>query len=115
MTGVVAKQGYLSVNQNSVAFPSIAVNAQGKGAIGVSVIGQGLFPSAAYVRVDAVNGAGPLVLAGVGAAPLDDFSGYAPFGFRVARWGDYSAATVDENGDVWVANEFLHRTLPARS
>jgi hypothetical protein len=107
VTGVVAKQGYLSVNQNSVAFPSIAVNAQGKGAIGVSVIGQGLFPSAAYARVDAVNGAGPLVLAGVGAAPLDDFSGYAPFGFRVARWGDYSAATVDENGDVWVANEFV--------
>lgn len=107
VTGTVVNQGYLSLNGNNVAFPSIGVNASGKGVIGVSVIGPDLFPSAAWARVDAVSGAGPLVVAGVGANPLDDFSGYAPFGFRAGRWGDYSAAVADENGDVWLANEYV--------
>ena len=107
VTGTVVNQGYLSLNNNSVVFPSIGVNAAGKGVIGVSVIGADQFPSAAFARVDAVSGAGPLVIAGAGAGPLDDFSGYAPFGFRVARWGDYSAAVADEHGDVWVANEYV--------
>ena len=73
----------------------------------MSVIGQDLYPSAAYARVDAVNGAGPLVITRAGAAPLDDFSGYVPFGSRVARWGDYSAAVADENDDIWVASEYV--------
>ena len=107
VSGAIVKQGYLSLDGNNVVFPSIGVNAAGKGVIGVSVIGPDLFPSTAWARVDAVNGAGPLVIAGAGAAPLDDFSSYAPFGFRAARWGDYSAAVADENGDVWVANEYV--------
>jgi hypothetical protein len=106
VTGTVVNQGYLSLNGNHVVFPSIGVNAAGKGVIGVSVIGPDQFPSAAWARVDA-SGAGPLVIAGMGAGPLDDFSGYAPFGFRAARWGDYSAAVADENGDVWLANEYV--------
>lgn len=107
VSGTVAKQGYLTLDQNSLAYPSIGVNASGKGVIGVSAIGQDLYPSAAYARLDAVNGAGPLIIAGAGAGPLDDFSGYAPFGFRAARWGDYSAAVADENGSIWVANEYI--------
>ena len=107
VTGTVVKQGYLSLNNNNVVFPSIGVNAAGKGVIGVSVIGADLYPSAAWARVDAFSGAGPLVVAGVGAGPLDDFSGYAPFGFRAARWGDYSAAVADESGAIWLANEYV--------
>jgi hypothetical protein len=106
VSGTVVNQGYLTVNNNNVVFPSIGVNAAGQGVIGVSVIGPDLFPSAAFARVDA-SGAGPLVIAAAGGGPLDDFSGYAPFGLRAARWGDYSAAVADENGDVWVANEFI--------
>ena len=106
VSGSVVNQGYLSLNGNNVAYPSIGVNAAGKGVIGVSVIGPDLFPSAAWARVDA-NGAGPLVIAGVGDGPLDDFSGYVPFGNRAARWGDYSAAVADENGDIWLANEYV--------
>ena len=107
VTGTVVNQGYLSLNRNHVVFPSIGVNAAGKGVIGVSVIGPDQFPSAAWARIDAASGAGPLVIAGAGAGPLDDFSGYAPFGFRAARWGDYSAAVADESGAVWVANEYV--------
>jgi hypothetical protein len=33
--------------------------------------------------------------------------GYAPFGFRVARWGDYSAAVSDEQGNLWMGNEAI--------
>jgi hypothetical protein len=111
VTGSIVQQGYLSLSRNNVVYPSIGVNAQGRGVIGVSVIGEDLYPSAAFARVDAVNGAGPLVIAGAGAGPLDDFSGYVPFGSRVARWGDYSAAVADENGDVWVANEYVPNAL----
>ncbi len=107
VSGTVAKQGYLSLDQNSLAYPSIGVNPSGKGVIGVSAIGQDLYPSAAYARLDAVHGVGPLVIAGAGAGPLDDFTGYAPFGFRSARWGDYSAAVADEDGSIWVANEYI--------
>jgi hypothetical protein len=107
VSGTVVRQGYLSLNNNNVVFPSIGVNAAGKGVIGVSVIGADLFPSAAWARIDALNGAGPLVVAGTGAGPLDDFSGYAPFGFRAARWGDYSAAVADESGAIWLANEYV--------
>jgi hypothetical protein len=107
VSGTVVKQGYLSLNNNNVVFPSIGVNAAGKGVIGVSVIGADLYPSAAWARVDAFSGAGPLVIAGNGAGPLDDFSGYAPFGFRAARWGDYSAAVADESGAIWLANEYV--------
>ena len=103
----MVNQGYLSLNNNNVVFPSIGVNAAGKGVIGVSVIGADLYPSAAWARVDAFSGAGPLVIAGNGAGPLDDFSGYAPFGFRAARWGDYSAAVADESGAIWLANEYV--------
>ena len=107
VSGTVVNQGYLTLNENNVVFPSVGVNAAGKGVIGVSAIGQDFYPSAAWARVDAVNGAGPLVIAGAGSGPLDDFSGYAPFGFRAARWGDYSAAVADEHGDIWVANEYV--------
>jgi len=106
VSGTVVNQGYLTLNNDNVVFPSVGVNAAGRGVIGVSVIGPDLFPSAAYARVDA-SGAGPLFISRAGAVPLDDFSGYAPFGFRAARWGDYSAAVADENGDVWVANEYV--------
>ncbi len=107
VSGTVVNQGYLSVDQNNIAFPSIGVNALGKGVISASLIGDGFYPSAAYARLDAVHGVGPLVIAAAGAGPLDDFSGYAPFGFRAARWGDYSAAVGDENGDIWVATEYV--------
>jgi hypothetical protein len=47
-------------------------------------------------------------LGAAGAAPEDGFTGYAFFGGNgVARWGDYSAATADEDGSIWLATEFI--------
>src|SRR5262249_43444340 len=103
-----AKQGYVAVNspyQDSVLFPSIAVNSSGQGLIGFSIVGVNFFPSAGYAPIDAVHGAGAIRVAAAGAAPEDGFTGYG--GARVARWGDYSAAVADASGSLWVANEYI--------
>jgi hypothetical protein len=107
----VLNQGYLAIDsphQNSVMFPAIGVNAAGRGAIAFSIVGEDFFPSAAYSLIDAVNGAGPIVISGPGVAPDDGFSGYAPFATRgTARWGDYSAAVSDEFGNIWMGTEMI--------
>jgi hypothetical protein len=114
----VFNQGYVAINspfQDNVEYPAIAVNGSGKAIIGFSVVGQDFFPSA-YTTLDANAGAGEIVISGPGTAPEDGFSGYVPFGFRVARWGDYGAAVGDESGNLWVAGEMipnLPRTLLA--
>lgn len=105
--GNIVNQGYLSVSYNSLLYPSIGVNAAGKGVICFSVIGDSVFPSAAYAPIDAVNGAGPIRFVAYGAAPDDGFTGYDFFGSRVGRWGDYSAAVADSDGSIWFANEYI--------
>ncbi len=78
-----------------------------------TVVGKDFFPSAAYAKIDAVNGTGDIVISGPGVLPDDGFTGCAPFGFRVARWGDYSAAVADADGNIWVGTEFIPN--PSRS
>ncbi len=108
---MVANQGHVAINspnQNNVMYPSIGVNSSGKAVIAFSVVGKDFFPSAAYATLDAVNGTSPIVISGPGAFPEDGFSGYVQFGgFRVARWGDYSAAVADEDGNIWMGNEMI--------
>jgi hypothetical protein len=109
VAGTVAKQGYVALgNNDNVFFPSIGVNAAGKGVMTLSISGQHYFPSAGYTTIDAVNGAGPIHIAAPGVAPTDDLSGYAAFGGDgVARWGDYSAAVAGDDGSIWIATEFI--------
>ena len=112
----VSNQGYVAIaspHQNSVMFPAVGVNALGKAAISFSVVGEDFFPSAAYAVLDAVNGAGPIIISGPGVAPDDGFSGYAPFATRgAARWGDYSAAVSDEFGNLWMGAEMIPQNPP---
>ena len=115
LSASVVNQGYVSVQspkQNSVLFPAVAVNAAGKGAIVFSVAGEDYYPSAAYALLDAVNGAGQIVITDRGFGPDDGFSGYFPNG-RVGRWGDYSAAVSDESGNIWMATEAINPPLIA--
>ena len=98
--------------QNSVLFPAVGVTAGGKAAIAFSIAGENFFPSAAYATLDAVNGAGPIVVSDPGFAPDDGFSAYTPFlTGRVGRWGDYSAAVSDESGNLWMATEAINPPL----
>ncbi|SRR5579859_697196 len=105
VSATVVNQGYVVADQANVLYPSIGVNAAGKGVIGFTLVGPDFFPSSAFATLDAVHGAGAIQIAASGAAPDDGFSGYG--GGRVGRWGDYSAAVADESGNIWLATEYI--------
>ena len=108
--GTVVKQGYLSVDGNSVTRPSLGVTSAGKAVIGVSLVGPDYFPSAAYATLDDTLTTAPSTLhvVAAGTKPADGFTGYPAFGpfSGVERWGDYGAASAVGN-DVWIANEWI--------
>jgi hypothetical protein len=105
--GSVVKQGYVALTDHGMLFPSVGINKNGKGVMSFSIAGASLFPSVAYVTLDATNGAGPITLVANGAAPDDGFTGYVFFLDRAGRWGDYSAAVADADGTIWFANEYI--------
>lgn len=108
VSATVANQGYVVANQNYVLFPAIGVNAVGKGVVSFTLAGPDFFPSAAFATLDVVNGAGDIQIAAAGALPDDGFTGYTAFGgARVGRWGDYAAAVADEDGNIWLATEYI--------
>jgi hypothetical protein len=117
----VEQQGYVSVPGNDVMFPSISVDNGGNATMVFTLAGPQFFPSAAFSQVNDQegndDGEQSVHIIAAGAAPEDGFTGYFFFGGNgVARWGDYSAATTDENGNVWIATEFIPagtRTLVA--
>lgn len=111
VSATVVNQGYIAINgsdQQSVLFPSVGVNSSGKGVVAFSVVGTDFFPSAGYAPID-VNGVGAVRISAPGELPEDGFSGYPQFppGFRTGRWGDYSAASADETGAIWMGNEYI--------
>jgi hypothetical protein len=108
LSATMAKQGYVTVDNNSVLFPSIGVNPAGQGVMGFTVSGSNYYPSAAYVTVDATHGAGAVHISGAGVGPADGFTGYPEFGGGgVERWGDYSAAVAGQDGSIWLATEYI--------
>ena len=103
----ILSQGYLAVADADLFYPAIAVRPNGEGAIAFTLSGGEYYPSAAFATVDR-NGVGNVQIVAVGAAPNDGFSGYKYFGGGGSgRTGDYSAATVDERGSIWVASEYI--------
>jgi hypothetical protein len=107
LSGTIVKQGYVSVSGLGIVYPSVGVNKSGKGVMAFSIAGPTMYPSAAYVPIDA-SGTGAITIVAQGAGPDDGFSGYPIFGGdRAGRWGDYSAAVADVNGTIWFANEYI--------
>jgi len=107
LTGSFTGGGYVAVNDQSVMYPSIAVTKDGKGAIGFSIVGPGLFPGTGYAKVSLGTGATEVKLTSRGVFPDDGFTGYPVFDDHGGRWGDYSSAVVDATGAIWVANETI--------
>ena len=106
----MASDGYVSVRNENVLFPAIGVNDFGAAVMSFSISGPDYFPSTGYVRIFG-SFAGLVHVAGAGAGPEDGFSGYAAFGADgTARWGDYSAAVADSQGNIWIAAEFIPGT-----
>ncbi|MFL5680851.1 MAG: hypothetical protein ACJ77B_09655 [Chloroflexota bacterium] len=108
--GTVTNQGYVSVNRQNVFYGSIAVNAAGRAAMGLTLVGPSYYPSTAWVSLSKTGPASNVHRTGIGAGPEDGFTGYVNPGFGgagSARWGDYSAAVADEAGNLWLANEYI--------
>jgi len=107
----VANQGIISGPQDTdIIMPAIAMNGGGTGYVGVTLTGPNNFPSTATIAMPQFSG--PIVkLAGVGALPDDGFTAYPQYGGNgVGRWGDYGAASMDESGNFWMANEYIPNT-----
>ncbi len=117
----VEEQGYIAVKNGAVFFPAVGANSGGDVAIGFSVSSPDLFPSTGYATVGRNGKTGKVHLAGVGVNSEDGFSGY-PHASSVpppcldlgngnllceARWGDYGAAAIDEDGSIWLAGEYI--------
>lgn len=103
----IHRQGYIAVANADLFYPALAIGPRGQGAITFTLSGSGYFPSAAFAPLDA-DGAGDVQILASGTAPHDGFSGYKYFGGGGSgRTGDYSAATVDEHGAIWMATEYV--------
>jgi len=103
----IAHQGYIAVHNADVFHPALSMAQNGTGVISFTLSGTDYYPSAAIVNL-AANGVSDIQIVAPGAAPHDGFSGYKYFGAEgAARTGDYSAATVDEHGALWIAAEYI--------
>ena len=109
LTSTMVLQGYVGVSNEDVMFPSIGVTPAGKAVMAFSLVGPDFHPSAAYARVTLGSGAGDIHIAGAGTLPDDGFTGYDEItpSHGSARWGDYSAAVADLNGNIWMAAEYI--------
>jgi hypothetical protein len=111
--------GYVNVPRQNVLFPSIGASPRGPVVMSFTLSGVDYFPSAAWARLDGLApGQAPDVhVAALGAAPEDGFTGYCLQGIlpnvggqctdEKARWGDYSASVVDEQGCIWSGTEYI--------
>jgi hypothetical protein len=108
LSACIAGQGYVAVAGQNTIYPSIGVNAQGRAILTCTLVGPGVFPSAAYVPLNTTGAA--VRLAALGAGPDDGFTAYPPFSEEgVGRWGDYTAAVADEMGNIWFGAEYIPR------
>ena len=101
----VAKQGYVASRGQYLLYPAI-LNAGDRTAIAFSITSPTLNPSAAYAVTDSDDhGFGSIHMAAMGTGPHVSFSDVL---YGQARWGDYSAATPDLDGEnIWLGTQYI--------
>ena len=107
----LVNQGVLAVAGNNVSMPAIAVPSGGHGVMGMSLMGDGYYPSAVWTTFGA-RGPGKVHVVAKGRGPDDGFGAYPPLSGlpnEITRWGDYGAATVS-GSSLWIANEWIGQT-----
>jgi hypothetical protein len=97
--------GYVAVHGANLTFPSVVVGPTGAGAIGATLTGPDFYPSAAVARFEPGQAPTSVQVVGAGVGPNDGFTATGEGGYD-PRWGDYPAATVTEDGTMWLANEY---------
>lgn len=101
-TANIAEQGYVAGPDSShLLYPALAVNAAGHASMVFTLTGPEFFPSAASWKFGTQSSIHMLFS---GHSPEDGFSAYV---LNRPRWGDYSAAAVDSNGNIWLATEMI--------
>lgn len=100
----------VGVPGQNLSYPSIAVDGNGDGIIGATLVGPGYYPSVAYIplSVDAYGDltvASSLGVALAGEGPSDGFAGVLPPA-RSPRWGDYGAIAYD-GSSIWMAAGYI--------
>jgi hypothetical protein len=109
VTANIAAQGYVAgPDSTHLLYPALAVNAWGAAAMVFTVTGPEFWPSAASWRL----GTHSIHMLFPGQAAQDGFSAYL---FNRPRWGDYSAAAVGANGNIWFATEMIPGGVRKRS
>lgn len=107
----VVNQGLLGFQGIDAFYPSIGVNsATGAGAMTFALSGLDIYPSPAYIPIDASGLASAATAPVLGNSSDDGFTGYKPYSNGTGRWGDYSQAATDSNGSVWLAQEYIAAT-----
>lgn len=109
----LAKQGYVALGNDNLAYPSIGITSGGSGVMGFTIVGPSFYPSAGYATIGSA-GVGAIHIAAPGVGPEDGFTNYKLFGNPPRpRWGDYGAA-VPMGSNVWLASEYIGEscTLP---
>ena len=110
----VVNQGLLGFLGIDAFYPSIGVNsATGAGVMTFARSGATVYPSPAYIPIDASGLASTATVPVEGNSSDDGFSGYTPYSQTnppSGRWGDYSQAATDSNGSVWLAQEYIAAT-----
>jgi hypothetical protein len=96
----ITRQGILASPGNFLLYPALQASAEGDAVMVFTISGPSLFPSAAFARIsDGQRAFGPIGI----AAP-----GSGPYSVSSTRWGDYSWAVVDPNGNsIWLATEYI--------
>jgi hypothetical protein len=100
-------QGVIAAPGRFLMYPAIALNKGNNGAIVFSLSSQNDYPTAAFVTVKGTSRS-PIQISREGNEPDDGFTCYPPFSNLVGRWGDYSAAAVNNvDNTIWMATEYV--------
>jgi hypothetical protein len=96
----ITKQGYVASAGNFLSYPAIQASTNGSVAMVFTLSGPTFFASAAYARMsEDEDSFGRIKVAALGSGAYDP---------NATRWGDYSFAIVDPNGEgIWLATEYM--------
>jgi hypothetical protein len=97
----VAQQGYVTAKKANLIYPAIGTPRFGNPDMVFTITSSTINPSAAYTTL----GSGRITTVAAGAGPHLSFADSPP---NTARWGDYSFAQADPDGNgVWMATEYI--------
>ena len=112
----VANQGYVAVAGQNVDYGIVSARADGQALVSGVLVGPGYYPSTWYGFLHPLSGADAVHVSGAGFLPEDGFTCYNAFVgsqfLRGCRWGDYSDAGVNANGNFYFSAEYISSRAP---